>query len=95
MEQVAVHGFDAVRRGRRGKLIERAAPRCVPVLAHELRVPGEHDDRACKCIHVFGGHDDAGLAVGDDLGQAADVADDRGTAPLCCFEGHHPEALTA
>jgi len=93
VEQIAVHGLDAVRRRGRRELIERAAARRVPVLAHELRVTRKHDDRACKCVHVFGGHDDAGLAVGDDLGQAADIADDRGTASLCRFERHHPEAL--
>jgi len=95
VEQVAIHRLDAVRGGARRELIECAPARGVPVLAHEFRVAGEHDERARECLHVLGRHDDTGLSVRDDLGQAADVADDRRASALRRFERDHPETLTA
>ena len=72
-----VESLDPLRRALLRERLQRAA---APRLAHRAgagQVGGDEDHRVGERLGISGGNDEAGLAVRDDLGQAADVARDH------------------
>ncbi|HEY3962667.1 MAG TPA: hypothetical protein VGL84_09085, partial [Gaiellaceae bacterium] len=92
---MAVHTLDAVHGTFGRELICRAPACCDAELSSSLAVAGERDDRGRQRVDVVRRHDEPGLAVGDDLGQAADPGHDRCAPAFGGLERDHAESFAA
>ena len=92
-ERALVELLDALDAALGRELRERASAGGGAHLGGTREIARERDDRVRESVGVGGSHDQAGLAVGDDLGKPADRARDDGPRALHRLERDHAEPL--
>ena len=93
LERARVELLDPLDAALGRELRERALAPGAPHGGGAREIARERDDRVRERLGVGGGHDEARLAVRDDLGQPADGARDHRPRPLHRLERDHAEPL--